>query len=520
MGWFWDGWQRVLVLGWAFDLSAWWAAGRWRWGCSCRDARLVWVGGGGEGRDPWWHISSGARPTYLHAGAARDEVQELKVNGTGGDVLWVEPVALEHRGFECLSVAPKCFGVFPYNALATEVQTSLEAIYGAGNVEVSGGPTQTGQSVVTELEPYVIKFMNKLASQQVSLPSSNFLGSAGSLGGSNLEGTASVTQATKGRPDGEIVASVYNLGDASAFGGVSPVRVTDTLPAGLKALAVAGPSCEVESESAAGCSFEGVLPPFGVIEVRIAVEVTGAISGANGVSVSGGEGFVCAAQPGGKFTDGACRNEGESGGFERQVTGPIEAAQVSRPVTASAEQTPFGLQEYELADEEESGAVDTQAGSHQFQSTFSVMVNQLADENPPPSSEKEGEPEVNPAALAKDLNFKLPPGWIGNPVAFPTCSIGDFQKKVHEHDECPADTAVGVATVTYLEPAGNLGERTLRVPVFTSNRSRGSPRGSASLSRKSSPVCSSTPRCAAAATTGSPAKCTTSPRRGGSSPAR
>ncbi len=36
---------------------------------------------------PWWHLLSGVRPGYLHAGVAKDEVQELKVGATGGTLI-------------------------------------------------------------------------------------------------------------------------------------------------------------------------------------------------------------------------------------------------------------------------------------------------------------------------------------------------------------------------------------------------------------------------------------------------
>ncbi len=36
--------------------------------------------------EPWWHLTSGERPTDLHAGGeARDEVQEMTVSATEGD---------------------------------------------------------------------------------------------------------------------------------------------------------------------------------------------------------------------------------------------------------------------------------------------------------------------------------------------------------------------------------------------------------------------------------------------------
>jgi|HubBroStandDraft_6_1064221.scaffolds.fasta_scaffold73910_5 hypothetical protein len=44
---------------------------------------------------PWWHLTSGARPTTIQPGKAVDEVQEITVSATGGELFLVEPVAFE-----------------------------------------------------------------------------------------------------------------------------------------------------------------------------------------------------------------------------------------------------------------------------------------------------------------------------------------------------------------------------------------------------------------------------------------
>jgi len=60
---------------------------------------------------------------------------------------------------------------------------------------------------------------------------------------------------------------------------------------------------------------------------------------------------------------------------------------------------------------------DTQAGSHPFQLTTTLTLNQVAGAHPN---------EAELVALAKDLNFKLPPGLIGNPTPVPQCQLAVF----------------------------------------------------------------------------------------------
>ena len=292
---------------------------------------------------------------------------------------------------------------------------------------------------------------------------------------------------------GEIVAMVTNLGDVGASGCVkapgagkykdpgcsevasapekgnfelSPVRITDTLPPGLKATSVTATTlvvggvghvpCALESQSRVSCTFAGSpeeleglvggLPPYYAIEVRTAVEVAPtAVSGElNRLSVSGGE---------------------------------APSATVGRPIRVSGEPTRFGVEDYELTPEEAGGALDTQAGSHPFQASVTTVINQTADHN----RGIEGSiPSVFPAALAKDLRFKLPPGLVGNPTVFPQCPISQFLHGLPNKDECSAETAMGVATVgfelTLLSEKGSGGAYTnFTVPVFNLEPQVGEP---------------------------------------------
>ena len=118
------------------------------------------------------------------------------------------------------------------------------------------------------------------------------------------------------------------------------------------------------------------------------------------------------------------------------------------------------MEHYEQVPEEEGGAVDAQAGSHPFQLTTTLAVNQSS--NP-----------IVPPALAKDLQFSLPPGLVANATALPQCSEEDFRKITAEQNHCPGDTAIGVATITFDEP--KLGLRTYPLPIFNLVPSHGEP---------------------------------------------
>ncbi len=70
----------------------------------------------------------------------------------------------------------------------------------------------------------------------------------------------------------------------------------------------------------------------------------------------------------------------------------------------------------------------------------------------------------------KDLHFELPPGLIGNPTPLPQCSEQRFTTENHTlANECPADAAVGVATVITTNPLSpSSGAECVHGPVVQS----------------------------------------------------
>ena len=394
------------------------------------------------GAEPWWHLSSASRPTYLKPGQAKDEVQKLTVEANEGSYI--------------LSVGELGEVLLQAGETPGEVQRALEKeFYGKGNVHVTAGPGAGNNPY----EVYEIEFVNKLADQPVPLASSIPGKNLRRLnGGAEVLGNVSLARAVTGRADGLIVVSAVNLGDAAADPAIEPIVLADKLPSGLKPVAIEAYADEVLSQDfihplqctlgSLSCTFTGKnvgatrIPPYEQIQMRIAVNLKGgAESGeVNEATVSGG------GAPG---------------------------TSTEHPITVNEAPIPFGVSEYEMRPEEAGGAPDTQAGSHPFQLTTTVGFNETYEGR----ENNEGQPVGGGTvpALAKDLHFNLPPGLIGNPTPFAQCPLGDFLKAGEQEDknECSAQTAIGVARVILNVP--KFGTSPFVVPLFNIVPSVGEP---------------------------------------------
>jgi len=237
--------------------------------------------------------------------------------------------------------------------------------------------------------------------------------------------------------EGQIIVVASNLGDAPANGTTNPpVTISDKLPAGLTATGITG---ETRGENETKCSlttltctYAGILYPYERLTVTIDVKVQ---------------------QPPGSVTSLPQEVSVQGGG----------AARTSRvqDLTVNGEATPFGVQGYELSPLNENGTPATQAGSHPFQLTTTLVTNQTTARVP--------------VALPKDLRFNLPQGLVGNPNAAAQCTMANFNaiKANTETDLCPPSTVVGVAAVIAHEPLVSLVTKT--VPVFNLVPARGEP---------------------------------------------
>ncbi len=375
----------------------------------------------------WWHLSAQIRPTVLREGSGGDEVQTLTVSANGGEFV------LLHFGVPS--------GVVRFDATDAELRAALEGIYGAGTIEVTGGPGS-----LEGASPYRVTFVGGLAERQVEQIEVDKKSAGGvelTCEGSPCPENVSVREVEQSRPDGQIAVVASNLGDASVNGGAAPIDIETQLPAGLEAVNIEAYPSDGREEPA-GCSlarlrcrFAESLPAYTDIEVLMDVVVKPGAKGDEALraSVSGGE---------------------------------IRGATVTYQVGIGGESPRFGVEGYEVAPEEEGGATDTQAGSHPFQLTSTIALNQKLEAN----SRLKPLGEVvlpAPVALSKDLHFLLPPGLIGNPTPFPQCPLGEFLAHGPfggpQENLCPPQTAVGIASVTINEPIA-LGLNTFTSPLF------------------------------------------------------
>ena len=240
---------------------------------------------------------------------------------------------------------------------------------------------------------------------------------------------------------GTIILVLANRGPVPVEGGRNAVKITDTLPTQLTptkvSATVSGPTCgSGKPSSPIECTYPHTLQPYGQTDIEIQVEVAPETAG---------------------VLEGKVRVEG--GG-----AATIERAQ---PLTVRESPTAFGAQEYSFALEEEDGEPATQAGSHPFQMTSTLVTSQE------PASGGTG--SRRPVEDPKDLHFELPAGLVGDPESVERCPIVDFDAVlVGGPDLCQPGSAVGVATVTVREPT-LLGILTKTVPIFSLERSYGEP---------------------------------------------
>jgi len=394
---------------------------------------LGYAAGAASAAVPWWHLGIEQRPVGVASGAARSEVQELTVSATGGGFVLTRP-----------EIGGGSTAELPFNVSAAALQSALEALYGAGSIQVSGGVGDEAGD-----KPYVLTFRGSLADQPVERPT---VASTTLKGGHN--NTPVLRRLVEGRPDGQIVVLAENAGDAPMNGGTAPIDVSIALPAGLHAVGIAAtapqPGGGTEREPIAcsvgslSCAFKGVLAPYDALEVRIDVANVGATGGERAVASVGGAGVAPAAD--------------------------------SHAVRLAEAPPTFGAEAFEVDPEEEGGTVADLAGAHPFQLTTVLTVNQGPDRAALASKAK---PQVEPVALAKDVHVKLPPGLLGNPTALPACGMTQFLTFTEDNgfggDECASNAAVGVASVTVDEPLTIKGALTLPVPVFNLEPARGEP---------------------------------------------
>jgi hypothetical protein len=248
---------------------------------------------------------------------------------------------------------------------------------------------------------------------------------------------------------GIILLQINNDGDATASGETSPIVIADKLPPDLTATEATlepffgngGQDIPCELGSVVRCEDPHALIAYGsAVQVEIAVKIAEhpSVSSVNEVSVSGGNAAGVVAR---------------------------------RALTLSNAPAEFGVENFSLVPTNEDGSVDTQAGSHPFQLTTTIETTNGLDRRP----ERNNIGRPQPAGLMKDMHFELPAGLIGNPQAIPQCTSQEFDAITEgfANNLCPADTAIGVASVDI--GSLSLGNPPAQVPLFNLVPTRGEP---------------------------------------------
>jgi len=399
---------------------------------------------------PWWQILDGARPSNLWE--PTDNVQEIKtakVNFAGEEVL-IAKVEVAGETVGCMAAgnfapaegAPAAFICAVFFELtpietAEQLQEALEGPYGPGEVEVTGGPAGG--------EPFIVTVQGRsVPPVQVSPVQPGE--------GAPFLGEASTTVLSVGG-SGRLVVTVTNLGNEAVDASEEPVTIVDDLPEGVIASSaegfagakdVDGPvECEVEDAGEkVTCTWEGEeLPAYESIEIEIPVSLTGE------PPVEGDPGTITVSGAG------------------------VEGKSAPQEITVSPEEVPFGVERFSAQAEEEGGLEATQAGRHPFQYTTTIQFNSGAFV---PGVNRTESSVVQPAQ-PRNFRFTLPAGIVGNTRSVPQCSLADFYDGSRIlTNQCPDDTAIGVAATTLVEKSVIKFTR-LAAPLFNLTPGPGEP---------------------------------------------
>jgi hypothetical protein len=189
---------------------------------------------------------------------------------------------------------------------------------------------------------------------------------------------------------------VYNVGGVTSTEGPT---VTDTLPEGVEAEPVEG--CEGTTKVICKLgvmepSAPGVIPVGMVIPIHIATSVATMINSVDRVTVDGG--------------------------------GTLGPAEAEIPVSFGSGPAGLGLANVDGFISNVDGTVDTQAGSHPYELTLALAINNRIENGV----------ELPTGGEMHALNVALPAGLIGDPHAVPRCT-----RTLFDGEGCPRDTQVG-----------------------------------------------------------------------------
>ncbi|HXB65187.1 MAG TPA: hypothetical protein VNV42_09970 [Solirubrobacteraceae bacterium] len=268
---------------------------------------------------------------------------------------------------------------------------------------------------------------------------------------------------------GLLIVKVANIGAASSSGAVT---VTDTLPPGVTAVSAGGlgdggnnapggtPAESGEDENVVeeevwSCSGNG--PGGAVAGAGVVTCVNGGLLPTlrgGGGTPTGPEAFVAGTYEfNSEFADPEVAINVKAPASEGTIAQPNRAtiagggaptgASTQDPITVSAKAAPFGFNVADAWFSNADGTVDTQAGSHPYEATFSFQMNDTFSANAFPN-EQGAEGEI------RNLAFDLPPGFIGDPYAVPMCTRRQLDQGGEGSEGCPPASQVGIIAVEAL----------------------------------------------------------------------
>jgi hypothetical protein len=369
---------------------------------------------------PGWELTARTYPTNLVVPI--NEVQEVAVKAEGGTFT--------------LSYGEVTSNAIPFLAPRATVQSELESLstIGKGGVSVTEGP-EGGVN-----HPYRVEFIGALGNMKAPELEADGTGLSGTAP------TATVTVNTLGAASGTIAIDVFNVGAAASKG---TITVTDTLPPGVKAKE-AGEL--IEAGDGFGAHF-GVDPTIGQKLWDCAGNGTGSsprVAGATVVTCTndpkglpvfyGGGGLPAGPNATRPNTQPPIAISVEAGAEATGLTNHVTIAGGAAPVPASTHdlvtigsKPAVGLVGWDAWFSNADGTLDTQAGSHPYEATFSFDLATALDSHKE-SYLPDGEP--------RDIEVQLPPGLIGNPLAVAQCT----RAQLHEN-ACPQASQVGIVEV-------------------------------------------------------------------------
>jgi hypothetical protein len=236
--------------------------------------------------------------------------------------------------------------------------------------------------------------------------------------------------------EGEIIVDVMNVGAASSNGSVT---VTDTLPRGVTAMEagdLAGPrypppsefkhalwSCTIalgnEENSVVACVNNQENMP----------SLTGGGGNPNTVNGPNRDPMI------GIAVKAPARDVAEQNRVSVAGGGAPSTASVEDPIAVGTDPGDLRFANWDAWFSNADGTVDTQAGSHPYEATFSF---DLASEY------NEDQLGIYPlGGNAREIDVELPAGFVGNPTVVPQCTREQLDEK-----ECPKASQVGIIAVT------------------------------------------------------------------------